>query len=324
MCPTVGTVTITREQAVAFRLHANNLIRRLPHRDVVDAAFAGLQDSAPRDALLALHARVEDCVADDWARPEFRQTYSPRAAVYVLPARDFGVFTVGRMPLDDEAVAVIEQQADEVCRALGGEERRAGSLPGLRSACASGRIALRWTTSALWVREVPRPRVDIWQARLELVRRHVRRFAPTTPGAFAWWAGLAPRDARTVWAALETELVEIDVEGVRAWVHHDDLEQLTASAPPDGVRLLVAPDLRLLGRDRTGLFVGPGLRPLTPAADTFHPGGVLVDGRVVGAWGRRAGDVDVVLSNPVPDAAQAALEREVAAMPFAQPRLTIR
>ncbi|MBO0812394.1 MAG: hypothetical protein J2P23_10160 [Microlunatus sp.] len=46
-------VKITREQAVAYRLYVNNLTRRLASGSAVEAARFGLQDSAPRDALIA-------------------------------------------------------------------------------------------------------------------------------------------------------------------------------------------------------------------------------------------------------------------------------
>lgn len=257
---------ITREQAVPYRLRVNHLAERLPAGSYEEAAYAGLQDTAPRDALLGLHARVARCEPTSWAHPSLIQTYSPREAVYVLPQKDFGVFTVGRLPLAAEAVQRIDELADSVCRKLDGRELR-GGLPGLRSACASGRIALRWTTSALWVREVPRPEVDVGEARKEHCRRHVHRFAPTSPKTFAWWAGMSPADGRKIW-------------------------------------------------DRGGLFIAPGKRTLTPAADSFHPNGRLVDGRIAGAWGRKGGRVDVVLTERLTPDQYDELAGEISALPL--------
>ncbi|MGC4942085.1 DNA glycosylase AlkZ-like family protein [Kribbella sp. DT2] len=323
---------ITSEQAVAYRLLANHLIDRLPRGAYAEAAYAGLQDTAPRDALLALHARVTDCAPAAWEDPALIQTYSPRAAVHVLPAKDFGVFTVGRLPCDDAAAKHLDDVATAICRALGGHEVRATELAGryrtepprprgreldeLRPACATGRIALRWTTSALWVHEVPRPDLDRTEARRELLHRHLRRFAPTTPQAFAWWAGLSAPDARSTWALLADELVEVDLDGTRAWIHQADEPAFSGVPEPHGVRLLVEPDLRLLGRDRSGLFAGPGKRPLTPATDTFHPNGVLVDGRIVGAWGRKGGRVSVKLSEPLTAAQRDAVSAEATSFPI--------
>ena len=315
---------ITRERAVAYRLHVNHLVDRLPAGSHEQAAYVGLQDTAPRDALLGLHARMAGCAPSDWEHPSLIQTYSPRAAVYVLPARDFGVFTLGRLPLDANAVRRIDVLADRLCASLDGRERRGGMGRELREACASGRIAVRWDTTSLWAREVPRPSIDVSAARVELCRRHVRCFGPTTPKTFSWWSGLSPADARAVWDSLADELVEVDFEGVAGWILGADEEWLRSATLPRGVRLLPAPDLRLFGRDHGGRFVGPGLRELTSAADSFHPNGLLVDGRIVGAWGRKGGRVDVVLSEKLDTRQYGALEEEVATMPVRDPQLSVR
>lgn len=222
---------VTREQAIAYRLHVNHLVDRLPAESHAEAAYVGLQDTAPRDALLGLHARMEGCVPTDWEHPSLLQTYSPRAAVYVLPARDFGVFTLGRLPLDSRR---IDRLAEQVCRTLGGQERRGAGIEGLREACASGRIAVRWDTSSLWAREVPRPEIDVAEARRELCRRHVRYFGPTSVKAFAWWSGLPPADARTVWEQLADELLEVDFDGVPGWMLRADADRVWSAEAPRG------------------------------------------------------------------------------------------
>lgn len=53
---------LTRTQVLAFRRAVQALDERLPHAtsSIRRAAWAGLQDSIPRAALLSLHARVED------------------------------------------------------------------------------------------------------------------------------------------------------------------------------------------------------------------------------------------------------------------------
>ena len=117
---------VSRMQAVNYRLVVNNLSTRLSAGSYVEAAYVGLQDTAPRDALLGLHARVEACEPSAWQHPGLIQTYSPRAAVYVLPADDFGVFTVGRLPRDPQARQVLEDLAEESCRCDG---RPGGARP---------------------------------------------------------------------------------------------------------------------------------------------------------------------------------------------------
>src|SRR5215813_4382206 len=68
---------VSPAQAVNYRLVVNNLSSRLAAGSYVEAAYAGLQDTAPRDALLGLHARVEACEPSAWHHPGLIQTYSP-------------------------------------------------------------------------------------------------------------------------------------------------------------------------------------------------------------------------------------------------------
>ena len=84
------------------RLRANHLGRRLPSGSLAVAAFAGLQDSAPRAALTALHARVEAVEPSDWEHPALVQTWAPRGAVFVVPRADLEVFSLGISPRDDQ------------------------------------------------------------------------------------------------------------------------------------------------------------------------------------------------------------------------------
>ncbi|SDT36035.1 DNA glycosylase AlkZ-like family protein [Microlunatus soli] len=314
-------LTIAPEQAVRYRLQINQLTSRLPAGSVLAAARFGLQDTAPRDALLGLHARMEHCRPEDWQHPGLIQTYSPRAAVHLLSRDAFGIFTLGRMPLDPDQQATIERYADQVCEVLAGRELRQAGLANQRAACASGRIALRWTTSALYVREVERPQIDLETARRALCRLHIRAFGPTTPATYAWWSGLSAADARAVWQRCADDLLPVRIGDHRAWILSEE-EQLLRSAPePSGVRLLVPSDLRLLGQDRSGLFVGPGQKRLSDRHDSFHPGGVLLGRTVVGAWGRRGGRVDVRLSAALSGPERELVEAEALAMPI--PRATM-
>lgn len=304
---------LTRRQAVSHRLAVNNLTTRLPPGSYAEAARYGLQDTAPRDALVALHARVTACEPTAWSHPGLTQTYSPRGAVYVLPRADFGVFTVGRLPLATEARQALETAAETICRDLAGTEGRSGA-PDLRAACATGRLTLRWTTSALYFREAARPDIDFAEAHRELCRRHLEAFAPSTPAAFAWWSGLSPKDAREIWQQLD--LLEVDLEGHRAWILPEAEQAIQTPPEPAGARFLPAPDLRLLGQDRHGLFAGPGGSKHRPLYDTFHPNGLLLDGQLTGMWGRRGGKIHLKYAGPPTPATRAAIEAEALSMPI--------
>ena len=310
------SLTVTREQAVAYRLRTNNLVDRLPAGSYVEAARFAIQDSGPRDGLISLHARVAACEPSAWAAPGLAQVYSPRAAVHIVPFDDFGVFTVGRLPFDPDRRQEIERTADHICKLLDGREVRDSSFPGLRDASASGRIALRWTTNALYVREIVAPKVDPHMARMELCRRHIHAFGPTTPAAFAWWSGLTPADGSRTWEFVADELIPVAVGPTAAWILADDEEALRSAPPAVGTRFLPPSDLRILGQDRTLTLIGPGQRQRPPRADWFHPHGLVHDGRLIGAWGRRGGRLHVRVPEPLAADVLAAAEAEVAAMPI--------
>lgn len=309
---------IDRAQAIRYRLHVNHLTARLPAGAYDVAARCGLQDSWPRSGLISLAARVESCRADAWEDPRLVQTYSPRAAVHLLPAADLGVFTVGRLPADPAARRLIEDDAERICRALGGRARRTADLPEslcgrLRRATASGRLLVRWDARSLLIRECPRPGIEQRDAATELARRHLHHYGPTTPELFARWSGLAPPDARCMWSNLGTSLGPVSVGGSRAWILPDDAEILAGAPETTGVRFLPAEEMRLLE------FAGTGkVRP--PLADTFHPHGLLVHGVLVGAWGRRGGRITlrVPRSAPLPP-----LDAEVASIPISGRRTSL-
>src|SRR5437667_12570079 len=105
--------SITRENVLAFRQRATHLDRRLPPGRLTEAAFAGLQDSAPRSAVLALHARVRDVSPSAWKDSRFVQVWGPRGAVYVVPGHDVAVFTLGRLPRNPVLGAAVRAAAEK-------------------------------------------------------------------------------------------------------------------------------------------------------------------------------------------------------------------
>ena len=91
---------LTRKQILAFRRRVGGLESRSPmgEESLRRAAWAGLQDSMPRAALLSLHARVEDVEPTTWDHPSLIQLWGPRYSTYVVPKRDFALFSLGRLP----------------------------------------------------------------------------------------------------------------------------------------------------------------------------------------------------------------------------------
>src|SRR5580765_6175901 len=98
--PLTAPLVLTRAESLAFRRPAGALEERLaPGRGSLrQAAWAGLQDSMPRAALLSIHARVEGVGPSSWEDASLVQVWGPRYHVYVVAARDLAVFTLGRLP----------------------------------------------------------------------------------------------------------------------------------------------------------------------------------------------------------------------------------
>jgi hypothetical protein len=130
-------------------------------------------------------------------------------------------------------------------------------------------------------------------------------------------------DAKQSFAVLGPELMRVDYDGHPAWILAADEAALATAEPMRGVRFLVASDLRLFGQDRTRLFVGPGLPQHTALHDTFHPNGLVIDGRIAGAWGRRAGRVTVKAFGPLPAATRRAVRDEAESMPVPGAAVTV-
>jgi hypothetical protein len=97
---------LTRPQILAFRRQAGALDERLPRgqRSLRRAAWAGLQDSMPRAALLSIHARVEGTGSATWEDRSLVQLWGPRFNVFVVSASDLAVFSLGTLPDDAKLV----------------------------------------------------------------------------------------------------------------------------------------------------------------------------------------------------------------------------
>jgi hypothetical protein len=139
---------------------------------------------------------------------------------------------------------------------------------------------------------VPPPEADPREARLELARRYLHVYGPTTPESFGWWAGIGPRSAAAAFEALRAALTPVRTPIGDAWILTADEETLRAEAGPGAMaRLLPSGDAHFLfqGADRELLVPEAGHRSeLWPSR--VWPGALLVGGDIVGTW-RRAESV---------------------------------
>jgi len=330
---------VTRRQILGFRRSVGALDRRLaPGKGSLRrAAWAGLQDSVPRAALLSIHARVEGAQPSTWEDPSLVQLWGPRFNVFVVAARDLAVFSLGTLPDDVNGRRRAEDLAARLHAFLGGARmsyREAGRGLGvhpnsLRYAAATGTVLIRWEGArrpTVWT--VPRPAVDPGDARLELARRHLHIYGPTTPEDFARWAGLGPRLGVAAFRALGRSLTPVRTPVGEAWILSRDEPALRAEPGPVApARLLPSGDAHLLaqGADRELLVPDADRRgELWPPR--VWPGGVLVDGEVAGTWRRADAAMTIQPWRPLSGGERDAVAAEATSLPLPglQGRIVVR
>lgn len=320
---------LTRGQILAFRRRAGALDQRLAPgpSSLRRVAWAGLQDSVPRAALLSIHARMGDAPPTAWADESLVQLWGPRFTTYVVPEQDRAVFTVGRLSTDPVQRQFAEDLADRLEGALGGRRlsyRDAGQALGvhhnqLRYAAPTGRVLVRWEGAGrpqVWT--VPRPDTEPDQARMELARRYLHILAPGTREGFEKWAGLASGGATPTFDALRESLLPVRTPLGEGWALAEDEEDLRRPpAEQAATRLLPSGDAYYLlwGADRQLLVPDPASQAQLWTSRVW-PGAVLVNGEIVGTWRRAAHRVTVTLWTALPDGARHAVEEEAAALPL--------
>lgn len=297
---------LTRQQILGHRRDANGLARRLSPgaASVRRAAFAGLQDSVPRAAVLSLHARVAGTTPEAWADPSLVQLWGPRFSAYAVAAEDRAVFSLGRLPAGGAQRRRAEDLADRLHQWLDGRAmpyaeagRGMNVAPNsLRYAAATGTVLIRWDGAKRpTVRTVERPAMDPAQAQLELARRHLHVFGPATAEGFAAWAGISKVAALAAHKALAPDLVAVRTPAGDAWILAEQEAGFRAIAGPvEGVRLLPSGDAYFLlqGADRE-LLVPEADRRAALWTSRVWPGAIMLDGELVGTWRRAGRDVTV-------------------------------
>jgi hypothetical protein len=298
-CPLV--LRLEREQILRHRRAVAPLDQRLPSgpEGLRWAAWAGLQDSMPRAALLSIHARVTGTAPGTWEDPSLVQVWGPRFSVFVVAAEDLALFTLALLPDDargreraQRLAAQLHGLLAEGVDSLEEAGRRAGVHPNaFRYAAATGAFLIRWDGAkrpTVWAH--PPPEADPAEARWELARRYLHVFGPGTAVSFARWSGLAASSSQAAFAALRPSLLPVRTPIGDGWILAADEASFRSEVGPSlSVRLLPSGDAYFL-------LQGPDRRLLVP--DPVHqaqlwtprvwPGAVLVDGEIAGTW-RRAG-----------------------------------
>ena len=319
---------LSRSQILAFRRSVGSLDVRMPsgRRSLRQAAWAGLQDSMPRAAVLSLHARVHGTGPMSWEDPAFVQVWGPRYSAYVVPERDVALFTLGRLPDAPKARHRARDLADRLRDLLDGDAlpfaeagRALGGHPNVvRYATTTGTVRIRWDGArrpTIWT--VEPPDVEPHDARRELARRFLHVFGPSTASSFATWAGIRESEAVATFDDLRRSLTDVETPLGRASILTKDVDAIQDAAPERSVRLLPSGDTYYLlqGADRELLVPDPEKRQLLWTSRVW-PGAVVADGEIVGTWRRSGTAVTVDPWEPLSKRVRDAVSAEAAAFPL--------
>jgi Winged helix DNA-binding domain len=319
---------LTRHQILAFRRRVSGLDKRMPKspESLRRAAWAGLQDSMPRAALLSLHARIEGVEPSTWEDPSLAQLWGPRYSTYVVPKRDFALFSLGRHPDNAKSRLRAEQIAERVHAHLDGARMTDREIMGalgignsIRYAATTGTVAIRWEGArAPTVWTVPAAAIDPADACRELARRYLHVFGPTTAAGFARWAGVSRRSAANAFASLEESLLPVRSPLGDEWLLADDEPAMRAAeTAPASARLLPSGDTYFLldGAERELLVPRADQRPKlwTPRV---WPGALLVEGEIRGTWRRALRTVVIDAWARLPRQTRDAVESEASTLPL--------
>jgi hypothetical protein len=290
------------------------------------AAWAGVQDSMPRAALLSLHARLDGVEPSTLDDPSLAQLWGPRYHTYVVAKRDFALFSLGRHPDNPKARQRAEGLAEQLRAHLGGgraTDREIGRALGIgnemRYAATTGTIAIRWDGArapVVWT--VPAPEVDPADACRELARRYLHVFGPSTADRFARWAGISRRSGVLAFTGLLGLLLPVRSPLGDEWLLAEDEAAMRApQTAPAAARLLPSGDAYFLldGGERELLLPRADQRERLWTSRVW-PGALLVDGEIRGTWRRAQHTVRIDAWTRLSRAARDAVEAEARTLPL--------
>lgn len=316
------TVGITRKQALAFRVSRHHLAERLGEDGAKAAAVVGLQDTPPGSAALSLAARAEvgpnaldelvlvpsirgaplavapedlaiftaglDPPDEEAAKVVVGNAWKALDGVTAMEALDRVSEAVhdslrdGPLPRDEFHAALrrrLPQQLLWWCKGCDSHHVHPSlwRATGIRGVLA---IVGREGRSAIFGPPPEAPAVQDPGA--ELARRFLGAYGPARPKLFADWAGLATSHAAALWERAG-ELVEVDLDGTKAWALAEDRAALGEKRRIGGARLLANLDPLHAGRDRELLVADAAVRKRIWKV-LGGPGTVLVRGEIAGLW----------------------------------------
>ena len=270
-----------------------------------------------RGDLRALAAALWPVDADDAAArlagtgTYFRKNDVDSLEVIRLTAAAYGEVVTEQVPKGEASAALTERVPDQAvswCRGceahhLSDQLMRVAALPGGARLVPGEKATLA---------PIPRwPGIPDERTGLDgLIRTYLALNGPTPKGDVATYFGTTQKALAEAWP---DDLEDVTVDGRTAVALPSALDALADAPEPRLTRLLPRGDPWLLARDRS-LTVPEKAHHKVLWPMLGHPGAVLVDGEVVGAWRTRATatrlDITVTAFTSVPEARRAEVDDE--------------
>lgn len=260
-----------------------------------------------------------------WKTRSLVKLWAMRGTLHLLPARDLGLwlgalgtyehylkpawlrgFEISREELETLIAAIElalegqlmtrEQLGTEIERVTGSkgvQERIQGSWGSyLKPASFQGKLCfgpsegqrVRFTSPASWVRDGLTP-VDGGQALQEITRRFLGAFGPATREDLSRWWGVQPAQGGRMLAALQDEVVPVNVEGSAGWMLKRHAREVAATDPVQVARLLPGFDMWVIGAARgSAALLDPEHGKRVYRDQGWISPVLLVNGRMEGVW----------------------------------------
>jgi len=149
-----------------------------------------------------------------------------------------------------------------------------------------------------------------------VIRSYLATYGPATPANLRNWLSrgrIGARQLRSWFAHLGDQLAEVDLDGERAYVRAEDIDELAATEPTSAVRLLGGFDQYVLGPGTDDGHVVSAARRSAVSKEAGWISPVVVAGGVVaGTWTLNGGEARIAWFKEAGRPPQRELEVEVA------------
>lgn len=153
------------------------------------------------------------------------------------------------------------------------------------------------------------------EAKEFVLRRYLHAYGPATLNDFSRWSGMTMKEAKPIWDSIHEELIEVSIEGAKAFVLREDLREVEGGKLwKPVVRLLPSFDPYMLAHaDKSHLVQTRHYKRVYRNQGWLSPV-ILVNGHVVGIWSfKRAGkatSIETELFDKIPLATLAEIKKE--------------